>query len=223
MKKWRAKQARRKKEVARKRKTLLGSHPVFSGLFIFLVYLIMDDALLNVSKNAGAGLSTGCLLLTLVIFYIFYVSGYASGHPLQGEDVPACINRKKSYVIWMFRVMTVLTVIIPLSYDEIITKWMPNLDVVYYPSQVFLLVLIAPILEELTFRYFFYDQWAKQKFGVVKGILIVGFLFVICHPVGNLNGLLTYSVPTLLFFLMYDSCGLYGSIAAHVIFNFIAL
>ena len=210
--------------IGKKQFAAFTGHPVTACIIILGLYFVMDALLLNVTENAGAGISAACLLLTLVVFYGCYVYGYQKGvQTFNGKDVPCFIKNKKRYIIIMFRIITLLTILIPLGYDEIITKWMPNLDHVYYSSQVFLYVLIAPILEELSFRYFLYDRWAKPKFGMIKGIAISGFLFVICHPVGNINALILYWVPALLFYLVYDSFGLYGSILAHIIFNFIAL
>ena len=82
---------------------------------------------------------------------------------------------------------------------------------------------MAPVMEELSFRYLLYDRWAKPRFGTVKAVLLTGFLFVICHPVGNINAMILYWIPTLAFYLVYDSFGLYGSIVAHMIYNFVAL
>lgn len=203
---------------------LLEKKPLWTAVILIVLYFLMEYILLDVVEDAGAVVSSVCILLALGLFYSLYVAGYQINYPMrEGKDIPAYVEKKRRFVLRCFRIMTLLTIIIPLGYDEIIIKWMPNLRMVYYESQVYLYILIAPIFEELTFRYFLYDKWARPKWGALKGFLISGILFVICHPVANLESMVLYWVPTLLFYLVYDSFGLYGSIAAHMIFNFIAL
>lgn len=200
------------------------THPRVVSAVLIILYFIMDAGMLNVAENAHDGLSIFCILFTLLLFYHLYVAGYQIGiNHTAAKDIPAFIRNKRKYVFAMFHILILLTIGIALGYDEIITRWMPNLDAVYYPSQVFVLVLIAPVIEELAFRYFLYDKWAKPAYGLWKGLLISGILFVICHPVTDLNGMILYWMPTILFYLMYESFGLYGSILAHIVFNFIAL
>lgn len=200
-------------------------HPVGNAFLILAVYWVMDSQLLNVFEDIGSWPAVLGISMTLMIFYLYYVLGYILGYQGEGDghDVPQSIKNRKKYVMGMFSVLIILTIAIPLGYDKIITKWLPAIDTVYYPSQVLLLVCIAPIMEELVFRYFLYDRWARIKYGTVKGILATGFIFVICHPVSDLNSIILYWVPTLLFYLIYDSFGLYGSITAHILFNLIAL
>lgn len=207
---------------------LKGFHkrPIVNGILILVIYWILDDLLLNVTDYVGNWQIILSLGLTIMIFYLYYVLGYILGcYPTTNgyKDIPNTVKNRKKYVITMFYLILVLTITIPLGYDTIITKWIPILDHTYYPSQVLLLVCIAPILEELVFRYFFYDQWARIKYGSIKGMIATGFLFVICHPVTDIDSMILYWVPTILFYLIYDSFGLYGSILAHILFNLIAL
>lgn len=198
-------------------------HPICTAVILLILYFIMDDVLLDVKENAKTETIFLCLFITLAVFYSCYVMGYQTGAYQRGKDIPIFIRHQKRYMTWMFWILTILTGIISLGYDEIITRWMPNLNNVYYPSQVLLLVLIAPIIEELAFRYFLYERWALKKYGTIVGVLITGLLFVICHPVTGMDSMILYWIPTLLFYLIYDSFGIYGSIAAHILFNFIAL
>lgn len=200
--------------------------PILNGILILAIYWVMDDLLLNVTDHVDKWQIILSLGMTLMIFYLYYVLGYIFDcYPaaLEYKDIPSNVKNRKKYVMTMFYLLLVLTITIPLGYDTIITKWIPILNQTYYPSQVLLLVCIAPILEELVFRYFLYDQWARIKYGPIKGMIVTGFLFVICHPVTDINSMILYWVPTILFYLIYDSFGLYGSILAHILFNLIAL
>lgn len=200
--------------------------PILNGILILAIYWVMDDLLLNVTDHVDKWQIILSLGMTLMIFYLYYVLGYIFDcYPaaLGYKDIPNNVKNRKKYVMTMFYLLLVLTITIPLGYDTIITKWIPILNQTYYPSQVLLLVCIAPILEELVFRYFLYDQWARIKYGPIKGMIATGFLFVICHPVTDINSMILYWVPTILFYLIYDSFGLYGSILAHILFNLIAL
>lgn len=194
----------------------INARPYITAIVVLASYFIMDAALLNVDRDAGWLSVTACLCVTLALFYACYAMQYQFGFQ-------AATRKKKMSVVVMFAVLSIVSFIILFAYEDIVAGWFPNLNNIYYPSQVLLLVLIAPISEELVFRYLLYDKWTKTKFGVLRGILLTSILFVICHPVTNIESMVLYWIPALLFYLVYESFGLYGSILAHMVFNFIAL
>lgn len=201
-------------------------YPIINAIVLLSIYWVMDGALLNVTKDIGRWQANLSLLSTLILFCLYYVIPYLvtkTTDTYPGKDTPSQVKNKKKYVVIMFCLLILLTSIIPLGYDKIITNKLPSISSAYYPSQIYVLIGIAPIMEECIFRYFLYDKWARLRYGTIKGALITGFLFVICHPVLDLSSFILYGIPTVLFYLIYDSYGLYGSITAHILFNVIAL
>lgn len=199
-------------------------HPVMMAVIALASYFLLDSYMLNTLTELGDHQTLFCLSIAFAIFYIGYVMQYQFRCQVSGgKDIPAWVRNRRGYAVTFFWALVLIGHIVFISYDAIILNCFPNLESTYYRSQVFLLIFIAPILEELVFRYFLYDRWAQIKFGTVKGMLLTGLLFVVCHPVTSVDGLILYWVPTLLFYLIYDSFGLYGSVIAHMVFNFIAL
>ena len=102
-------------------------------------------------------------------------------------------------------------------------KLFPVLAERYYNSQLMLMLFVAPVIEEVIFRYLLYDRWLRPKWGWLGGFLASSFLFVICHPVTNVHAMVIYWVPTVLFFLVYHEFGLYGAILIHMVYNMMAI
>ena len=216
----------RAKDPNRKERLKKGLYPVTAAVILIAAYFIMDMYLLGVSEEVDTKTQAFCLAGVLSVFYLFYVHQKLFGRKKQkGNDLPGFVadNYQNLYVILGFLVLIGLSTALFFGYEAITTDWFPRLGDEYYQSQILLLVLMAPVMEELSFRYLLYDRWAKPRFGTVKAVLLTGFLFVICHPVGNSNAMILYWIPTLAFYLVYDSFGLYGSIVAHILYNFVAL
>lgn len=211
------------KKILTKNYKFFQKHPIYTALSLITLYFIYDIYLLNLYNDSATKLAWLGLALVYVIFYVYYIHGYVVNClPKRRRDQPEDWKHPRRNVLIGYVLLIIITLVGAISYPYWI-KAFPGVESAYYPSQVILLVLIAPIMEELCFRYFLYDRWARLRFGVWKGILLTGFLFVICHPVSDLRGVLLYWAPTICFYFVYDSFGLYGSIAAHMIFNFIAL
>lgn len=208
--------------IAGKLDTCFHTHPIVVAILLLSIYFTMDSNLLNVNKDIGMFPVRFFLFFTTAVLYLCYVNGYVFGVSKPGIDLPGFVKHPKRYVIGIFGLLTILTIIIAFGYDGII-KCMPNLDAVYYPSQIYLMVWIAPVFEELVFRYYLYDNWARKKYGKILGIIFTGIIFVFCHPITDINSLVLYWIPTLLFYMVYETFGLYGSILVHILYNLIAL
>lgn len=198
-------------------------HPLYTAMSLIILYFIYDSYLLHLYDDSATTLAWIGLALVYVIFYLYYVHGYVVNClPKRRHDHPDEWKYPRRNALLGYALLILITLSGAIGYSYWV-KAFPGIDSAYYPSQVILLVLIAPMMEELCFRYFLYDRWAKPRFGVWKGILLTGLLFVVCHPVSDLRGILLYWAPTICFYFVYDSFGLYGAIAAHMIFNFVAL
>lgn len=222
------KQKKRKSGKQRERPKIAGhfflKKPFWTGMSLIILYFLMDAYLLDTGEEMEPVLLGLCLGASLALFYLYYVHGRVFGPERKGAiDIPSFCKHPKQAAGIGFLILVLLSVLLFVGYQPMMTDWFPSLGDHYYRSQLTLLLLIAPMIEELSFRYFLYDRWARRKYGIVKGILLTGLIFVICHPVGNIQSMILYWVPTLAFYLIYETFGLYGSIAAHMIFNFVAL
>lgn len=194
------------------------AHPIFAGLIIIVTYFLLD--LYMVAADVPDYFGYMGLGFALLFLYIGYV------HTIVDNNISGDIKltkKRKQYIFFGFVILTVLTSIITVGYNSIIAEFIPSIFKNYFKSQVILLIVIAPITEELAFRYFLYDKWAKERFGVIKGMLIVGTIFVLTHPITTIEGFALYWLPTLFFYLIYNNYGLYASIIAHMIFNIVAM
>lgn len=215
---------RERPKFMEKVKDYLGRKPFLAGFSLVVIYFVMDACLLNTGEELDTPTMTLCLGASLALFYLYYVHRRIFGpEKKDAHDIPSFCKHPKRVAGIGFLVLVLLSAVLFLAYDPIATDWFPSLGDNYYRSSLLLLVLIAPMIEELSFRYFFYDRWARRKFGIWKGVLLTSLIFVVCHPVSNVQSLILYWVPTLAFYLIYESFGLYGSIVAHMIFNFVAL
>lgn len=196
--------------------TKLGSdlvtRPIFGAVVIIVTYFMLDDALM--SKYDEAPDSLLYLGVMYAIAFLFIV------HIRRIEYKTKKIKRI-AYAMTACIGLSLLAIIF--FYEDIIAIVFSTLYRGYPKSQVVLICMIAPILEELAYRYLLYDKWAKQKWGMWKGVLLIGFIFVLMHPINNMSGLALYWLPTALFFMAYNEMGLYWSITIHIIFNVIAL
>lgn len=221
---------RMKKHPLQKGKDLLTAnykffqkHPVYTAVSLIILYFLCDIYLLNLYDDSATNLAITSLILVLLLFYFYYVHGYVVGClPKQKQDIPTTWKHPKRIVLIGYGLIGILTLFLAIGYP-IWIKAFSNVDGAYYQSQVILLICIAPVVEELCFRYFLYDRWARVRFGKWKGLLLTGFLFVLCHPVSDIQSMVLYWMPTICFYFVYDSFGLYGSIVVHMLFNFIAL
>lgn len=222
------KQKKRKSGKQRERPRIAGhffqKKPFWTGMSLIILYFLMDAYLLDTGEELKTITLGLCLGGSLGLFYLYYVHGRLFGPERKDtKDIPSFIKNKKRASGIGFLILLLISVLLFIGYDPIATDWFSSLGETYYRSQLTLLLLIAPMIEELAFRYFLYDRWARRKYGVVKGILLTGLIFVICHPVGNIQSIILYWVPTLVFYMIYETFGLYGSITTHMIFNFVAL
>ena len=200
------------------------SHPTTLATGLFVLYLTADATLLNTSRAPDGKYTVIYLGLALGLFFTAYVLPYWNGKRRRAtKDIPSGIKNKKRFVTVTYFITAAIAITASMLYHQMGDDLLPSLSSTYYESQVNVLVLVAPIMEELIFRYVLYDMWARARFGKVKGILLSGAIFVVCHPVTGLEGLVLYWIPTILFYVIYEEFGLYGSILSHAIFNFIAL
>ena len=208
----------------RERPGIFGRKPFWTGFSLVVIYFLMDALLLNTNEEMDTLTLGLCQGGALALFYLYYVHARVfRPEKKDAHDIPSFCKHPRRVAGIGFLILALFSFLLFFGYDPLFTDWFPALGDQYYRSSLTLLILIAPMIEVLAFRYFFNDRWARTKFGVVKGILLTGLIFVICHPVTNMEGVILYWIPTLAFYMVYESFGLYGSIAAHMIFNFVAL
>lgn len=195
--------------------------PIYGALVSIIIYFIIDYSLMNPNVESPTSVIILSVLIALGILFLSYVI------PLQKQtkDNPKTSGRFKTRLLNL-PIPFIILVIVSLTF-VIFYEWyrgiLPTLITGYPKSQVITMLIVAPILEELGYRHFLYGKMAKPDYGRVKGMLLIGLVFIITHPITSVAGFALYWLPTLLFFITYDGWGLYTSIALHICFNLIAL
>lgn len=192
--------------------TTFHAHPVFGGVVIIITYFLLDSVLMDrydTAPDSMIYLGIGYAIVFLLISYI--------------RPMIYAKNQNKRFVYGITLSCSLLLFGIVLSYDTVIATILPTLHDGYLKPQVISLCFIAPILEELAYRYLLYDKWAKKKWGTWIGAGVIGIIFVMAHPIMGAGGFVLYWLPTILFYVTYNTTGLYGSIVAHILFNIVAL
>ncbi len=203
-----------------KKSSVFVRHPLLMAGCLATIYFMMDGFLLD--KATGHDLPK--ILFCLGASFLLFLFGYPMESIYPGTPyVPAWVKHPKRYQWGGLGLIILIAILGVIFYQPLLLRWFPNLGEVYYPANVVLFLVIAPIMEELTFRYLLYDRWAKPKYGKGLGMLAAGIIFVLCHPVTDWRTLCLYWIPTIMFFLVYEDFGIYGSILAHMIYNFLAL
>lgn len=204
--------------------SLVQKNPKLAALVIIVVYFMMDYLMMGTNHAVSTVLVVIGALLAPSTLYSYYVSDYNRGiRPRGGTDVPEFIKNKNRYVTIGWLVFLIWGIILLAAGPAIVSRFFPVLNQTYYRSQIVLITYMAPIMEELIFRYLLYDRWLKRKCGWFGGFIIASLIFVFVHPVTNMHSFVIYWIPTVLFFLIYREFGLYGSIMIHMIYNMIAI
>lgn len=208
----------------KKSKSLVQSNPKLTAIVSIVIYFLLGYLMLDTAKEMNTALIVIFTLLAPSTLYSYYVYDYQRGlNPIGGTDTPRFISNKKKYTLvgWLF--ITAYGVLLLISEPFVVTRFFPVLDNNYYQSQIMMMLFIAPIMEEIIFRYLLYDRWLRRKWGWFWGFMTASLIFVICHPVTDFRSFVIYLAPTVLFFLIYHEFGLYGAITIHMIYNMIAI
>lgn len=208
----------------KKRKSLVQSNPKLTMLILVIIYFLLDYLMMDTTENLQMSLIIIFTLLAPSTLYSYYVNDYhCELNPTGGTDMPAFVKDKKKYAILGWLVITLWGIIFIIIEPMIVPRFFPVLNDTYHQSQIMLMLYVAPVMEEIIFRYLLYDRWLRRKWGWFGGFLAASFIFVICHPVTNIHAVIVYWVPTVLFFLVYHEFGLYGSIIMHMLYNMMAI
>lgn len=206
------------------KRSLVQSNVKLSMLVLIVMYFLLDYMMMTKPDEMSMVAVVIFTMLAPSMLYSYYVSDCHKGlFPKGGTDMPAFVKNKKKYAIIGWAVITVWSVIFLIAEPFVVPRLFKLLDETYHSSQLALMVVIAPIMEEIIFRYLLYDRWLRKKWGWFWGFVAASIVFVVCHPITNTHALVIYWVPTLLFFLVYHEFGMYGSIIMHMIYNIMAL
>lgn len=227
-------QARQNKAAAEKKSwsklgdlskiSLVQRNPKLCTMIMIVMYFLLEYLMVENTESMDRILIIIFTMLAPSMLYSYYVSDYHRGiNPHGGTDMPKFVKNKKKYAIIGWLGITIWGVLFLIFEPVVVPKFFKLLDNTYYGSQIMLMLYIAPVMEEIAFRYLLYDRWLRRKLGWFWGFMAASLLFVICHPVTNVHSLIIYWAPTLLFFLIYHEFGLYGSIIMHIIYNMIAI
>lgn len=204
--------------------SLVQRNPKLCTMIMIVMYFLLEYLMVENTESMDRILIVIFTMLAPSMLYSYYVSDYHRGiNPQGGTDMPKFVKNKKKYAIIGWLGITIWGVLFLIFEPVVVPKFFKLLDNTYYGSQIMLMLYIAPVMEEIAFRYLLYDRWLRRKLGWFWGFVAASLLFVICHPVTNVHSLIIYWAPTLLFFLIYHEFGLYGSIIMHIIYNMIAI
>lgn len=204
--------------------SLVQRNPKLCTMIMIVMYFLLEYLMVENTESMDRILIIIFTMLAPSMLYSYYVSDYHRGiNPQGGTDMPKFVKNKKKYAIIGWFGITIWGVLFLIFEPVVVPKFFKLLDNTYYGSQIMLMLYIAPVMEEIAFRYLLYDRWLRRKLGWFWGFMAASLLFVICHPVTNVHSLIIYWAPTLLFFLIYHEFGLYGSIIMHIIYNMIAI
>lgn len=204
--------------------SLVQRNPKLCTMIMIVMYFLLEYLMVENTESMDRILIIIFTMLAPSMLYSYYVSDYHRGiNPQGGTDMPKFVKNKKKYAIIGWLGITIWGVLFLIFEPVVVPKFFKLLDNTYYGSQIMLMLYIAPVMEEIAFRYLLYDRWLRRKLGWFCGFMAASLLFVICHPVTNVHSLIIYWAPTLLFFLIYHEFGLYGSIIMHIIYNMIAI
>lgn len=188
------------------------TRPIFGGIVIIIAYFLLDSALMPKYAEVPDSMLYVGVIYAIAILFIVHI---------RHIEYKTKNMKKIAYAMTAIIGLSLLAIIF--YYQDIIIAIFPTLYKGYPKAQIVLICMIAPILEELAYRHLLYGKWAKQKWGMWKGAIIIGVIFVIMHPITNMSGFALYWLPTILFFIAYNEMGLCWSIVVHMIFNIIAL
>lgn len=204
--------------------SLVQRNPKLCTMIMIVMYFLLEYLMVENTESMDRILIIIFTMLAPSMLYSYYVSDYHRGiNPQGGTDMPKFVKNKKKYAVIGWLGITIWGVLFLIFEPVVVPKFFKLLDNTYYGSQIMLMLYIAPVMEEIAFRYLLYDRWLRRKLGWFWGFMAASLLFVICHPVTNVHSLIIYWAPTLLFFLIYHEFGLYGSIIMHIIYNMIAI
>lgn len=207
-----------------KQMSLVQRNPKIVVITMIVMYFLLDYVITDAKDTLHIVLLTVFTLFPTVMLYSWYVNDYVrEWYPADGTDIPKFVKSKKRYAIIGWLVISLLGIIFLIAELFIVPKFFPVLNDTYYQPRILLMVFIAPVMEEIIFRYLLYDRWLKPKWGWFWGFIAASIIFVICHPVTNMHSFIVYWIPTLLFFLIYQEFGLYGSIIIHILYNMMAI
>lgn len=207
-----------------KKKSLVQSNPKLATFTLIITYFLLDYVMMDMAQETPMWLSVVFVLLASSTLFSFYVNDYQRGlGPRDGTDVPAFVKNKVKYTTIGWFVIAGWGILFLIIEPFVVPKFFEVLDTTYHQSQIILMLFIAPVMEEIAFRYLLYDRWLRKKLGWLGGFLVASLIFVVFHPVTNTHALVIYWAPTVLFFLIYHEFGLYGAILMHMIYNMMAI
>lgn len=178
--------------------------PIFGGCVIMVTYFMLESTMMEPDITFPILFMLGATLFAFSFLYITYVFQEYKKNDIKAD--------------WYLFIPVIILFIFAL-----LVLFCPVESISYSRSQLITILVLAPIMEELTYRYLVYDKWAKKRFGWFKGMLLVGLIFIITHPITGMSGFVLYWLPTIVLYLTYNEYGLYMSIFIHIVFNIIAI
>lgn len=144
--------------------SLVQKNPKLTVLIMIATYFLLDYLMMDVTEQLSYGFVVVFALLAVSTLYSFYVFDYHRDiPPTGGTDIPRFVKKKKQYAINGWLGFVLFGALFVLLEPIVVPKFFVVLDTNYFTSQIILMLFIAPIMEEITFRYLMYDRWLKKN------------------------------------------------------------
>lgn len=184
--------------------------------------------------EAFIGLASEILLFAILMYYVFR-TGLMGQLSAAIGPVPSR-SEAKNYALLSIPLIAISIfglyfLYLPLSYSspDFVSWWVLdqppmiwwNADAYYITASIvnaFLIIILAPILEELIFRGFLLNRW-KEKYGSAKAIVLSSLIFGLLHV--EILGGVVFGALLCLIYLKTKS--LIGPIIVHMTNNAIAV
>ncbi len=222
-------------ETPNKKETIIGLllGVGYLTVFVLLPFLLLSLFFKDVDPNI---LSTVAQLLTAMVVIILMIINSKRTYPTVIAGFNRDVIRKGAlYGVIMYGVAIAYSLIdIWIFGEPVVNANQAALNALAQQAPLLFIVftcLVAPVVEELIFRYYLYKPLEKK--GVVLAIIVSAFLFAAIHMTSSfaagtiaedLRSFPAYLIPSLIFGIAYyRTKHVATTITAHVVYNTITV
>ena len=147
------------KTLTKKQKSLIQSNPKLTALVLVATYFIFDYLMMESAETLHPAFIVISTLLAVSTLYSYYVFDYQRDlFPTGGTDMPKFVKNKKKYATIGWIIILIYGIVFLVAEPIMVSRFFPVLNNTYYQSQIVLMLFIAPVMEEIIFRYLLYDR-----------------------------------------------------------------
>lgn len=190
----------------------------------------VDSAAINATVQATINSPTGLAQMYILQFaFIMPVIGWASSFPQQKAWHTLALKPIHIAQLWPW----LLALIVYLGVQSILSNWVKFDDEKFMQMingsknllLAFVLVVVAPIMEESIFRGYLYKAWRNTRLGFIGTLILTSVLFTLIHGVQYTWPLLAFLFvfSLLLGFAREKTGSIFTSIILHAVNNLVSV